>query len=569
MPYLFKPYYFCNFVDSTKSKIYFVVLTALLVGGFPNFMAQEAHAHAVAGVPTVATIQTTSSTTILITFNEHVDSVTANVGGQFTLSTGGTISSNDITGGSDTITLTTDTAFATDALPTVTYVAGDVLDLDENNALAGFGPTAATDLAPATFVSAATTSATTIDITFSEDIVDTSVELADIVIGGVAGGNDISAKSVTGAVLTITTNGYDILSSDNPTITVTLTANELEDTGTLNDTVTFGPSAVTNNEALSASGSGCENCEAPTLGVNSQSKRIVENGFTYNGKPTDAERFFTPYPLITATVGKQNTAVFKIYEDKGPENIKHFSFAFGLSKGQIISESKAMIELDIDHEGTETVTVTDPENASDNIVVSTNITNCNGDDSDTKCLMVTIDHRFRAPLDFNIVGTDVWDMKRNAWQNYFNHGIEITGESLNPANEYDGVSTGHIYHLTETGKTTAIDEFGDTWSFQYGKWMKDYVQNERIQDTTSVFNRNHSDFVDYKEQQAQNAIPQLLQYCPSCLTSHEDFKDSFGYEYPETIDKLDNPEILQKMILENEKAQVIMDYLLDPVSYRR
>ena len=163
MPYLFKPYYFCNFVDSTKSKIYFVVLTALLVGGFPNFMAQEAHAHAVAGVPTVATIQTTSSTTILITFNEHVDSVTANVGGQFTLSTGGTISSNDITGGSDTITLTTDTAFATDALPTVTYVAGDVLDLDENNALAGFGPTAATDLAPATFVSAATTSATTIE----------------------------------------------------------------------------------------------------------------------------------------------------------------------------------------------------------------------------------------------------------------------------------------------------------------------------------------------------------------------------------------------------------------------
>ena len=569
MPYLFKPYYFCNFVDSTKSKIYFVVLTALLVGGFPNFMAQEAHAHAVAGVPTVATIQTTSSTTILITFNEHVDSVTANVGGQFTLSTGGTISSNDITGGSDTITLTTDTAFATDALPTVTYVAGDVLDLDENNALAGFGPTAATDLAPATFVSAATTSATTIDITFSEDIVDTSVELADIVIGGVAGGNDISAKSVTGAVLTITTNGYDILSSDNPTITVTLTANELEDTGTLNDTVTFGPSAVTNNEALSASGSGCENCEAPTLGVNSQSKRIVENGFTYNGKPTDAERFFTPYPLITATVGKQNTAVFKIYEDRGPENIKHFSFAFGLSKGQIISESKAMIELDIDHEGTETVTVTDPENASDNIVVSTNITNCNGDDSDTKCLMVTIDHRFRAPLDFNIVGTDVWDMNRNSWQNYFNHGIEVTGESLNPAKEHSGINAGHIYHLTETGKTTAIDEFGSTWTFQYGLWMKDYIKNIKISDSTSMSDRLHPNFAGYKELQIQYAITKLLESCPTCLDSYADFDDSFGHSYPDEINKLDSPEILQKMVLENQKAQVIMNYLLDPVSYYR
>jgi hypothetical protein len=182
--------------------------------------------------------------------------------------------------------------------------------------------------------------------------------------------------------------------------------------------------------------------------------------------------------------------------------------------------------------------------------------------------MVTIDHRFRAPLDFNIVGTDVWDMNRNSWQNYFNHGIEVTGESINPPREYDGINAGHIYHLTEISKTIAIDEFGDNWSFQYGMWMKDYAKNERVQDTTSVLTRNHSDFADYKELQAQNAIPQLLEYCPSCLTSHEDFKDSFGYSYPDEIKKLDNPEILQKMILENEKAQVIMNYLLDPVSYR-
>ena len=30
------------------------------------------------------------------------------------------------------------------------------------------------------------------------------------------------------------------------------------------------------------------------------------------------------------------------------------------------------------------------------------------------------------------MGTDVWDVERNAWQNYFNHGIRVTGESLNP-----------------------------------------------------------------------------------------------------------------------------------------
>ncbi len=78
-------------------------------------------------------------------------------------------------------------------------------------------------------------------------------------------------------------------------------------------------------------GSGCAvDCEEPTLGVDSTGKRLVTNGFTYNGKSVDVETFFTPYPLITADVGKQNKAEFKIYENQGPENIRHFSFAFGL-----------------------------------------------------------------------------------------------------------------------------------------------------------------------------------------------------------------------------------------------
>lgn len=370
--------------------------------------------------------------------------------------------------------------------------------------------------------------------------------------------SDMTTIATVSCTVDATTDGL----VDGTTYYFRIRATDDQDTGT---GATEGSAISTTISAdIGVTGSGCNDCEAPTLGVSSESKRIVDDGFTYNGKPTDAERFFTAYPLITTTVGKQNTAVFKIYEDKGPENIKHFSFAFGLDKGESIGESKAMIELDIDHEGTETVTVTDPENALDNIKVSTNIENCNGNDSDTQCLIVTIDHRFRALLDFNIVGTDVWDMERNSWQNYFNHGIEITGESLNPAKEYDGINKGHIYHLTETSKTTAVDEFGNSWSFQYGKWMKDYVKNEKIKDTSSVFTRTHSDFTEYKEIQAQNAMEQLLDLCSTCLDSYADFDSSFGYEYQDEQNKLDNPETIQKMILENEKAQKIMNYLLDP-----
>ena len=212
---------------------------------------------------------------------------------------------------------------------------------------------------------------------------------------------------------------------------------------------------------------------------------MVTDGFTYNGKSTDVERFYTPYPLITANVGQLNKAVFKIYEDQGPQNIRHFSFAFGLGGDQVISQSKAMIELDIDFDGTETVTITDPENALDNVRVKTSTGDCNVDSS-MECLIVTIDHRFRTQLDFNIVATDVWDTRLNSWQNYYNDGIEVVGESLNPPKQYTGIHDGHLITITEIGKNIATDEWGNVWSYDK-TWNMNYVSNEKIDDGISSY----------------------------------------------------------------------------------
>ena len=273
------------------------------------------------------------------------------------------------------------------------------------------------------------------------------------------------------------------------------------------------PSVITKSN-----GNGCDDCTPPTLGIDSKGTRLVDNGFTYNGNPTNVERFFTPYLLITVNIGEPNTAVFKIYEDTDHENIKHFSFAFGLASNEIISQSKAMIELDIDHEGTETVTVTDPHNALQNVLVSTDVDNCNGTDDSLQCLIVTIHHTFRAPLDFNIVATDVWDEKRNAWQNYYNHGIEITGESLNPPEQHSGINKGHIYHLTETSSTTAVDEFGGMWSFTHDTWSKDYIKTERVKDSPWLsMNRMHSDFYKIQDYEIKRATKKLLELCPECI----------------------------------------------------
>ena len=200
----------------------------------------------------------------------------------------------------------------------------------------------------------------------------------------------------------------------------------------------------------------------------------------------------------------------------------------------------------------------------DNIKITTSKVSCS-ENSNTECLGVDIQHKFRAPLDFNIVATDVWDTSRQSWQNYYNHGIEVVGPSLNPAKQHDGINQGHIYHLTETGKNTAIDEFGDSWTFQYGKWMKDYIKQQRIQDgETLVFDRMHSDFASYQQNISEDAFSQLSQMCPLCVEQYADFDDSTSWEYGNKINKLSDSEIQSIMSMENQRAQEILKYIMDP-----
>ena len=271
--------------------------------------------------------------------------------------------------------------------------------------------------------------------------------------------------------------------------------------------------------------------------------------------------------MITVNVGETNKAEFKIYDNQGPEYVKHFSFAFGLDKDQIISESKAMIELDIDLFDTETVTVTDPENALDDVRVETSTVSCS-DDSYSECLGVTIFYKFRTSLDFNIVATDVWDDKRNAQQNYYNHGIEVVGDSLNLPKEYDVIKRGHIYHLTETSKTTAVDEFDNSWSLKNGQWIMDFIPNKKIIDLAmNGYPREHVLFNMYKYGQHLLAETTLNEICSICVDeSFAEIDNVYSYE---NISSSDYEKLQMNKLIESNNAQNTMIHLLDPLLYRK
>ncbi len=190
--------------------------------------------------------------------------------------------------------------------------------------------------------------------------------------------------------------------------------------------VTLAPSVVDTTTS-----SDCDDCSPPTLGVDSSNFRRVDRGFSYNGHSSNVVFFLTPLVLRTTEVGAVNTAVFKIFEEDAPNEVRHFDLIFGLAKGQVLGDSKVMIELDRSWDEVNTVKVIDPEHALKDVRVETSEGPCR-DVAVFKndCLIVTVYHTFRAPLEFNIMATNVWDEHRNAKQNYFTPGVRIIDKSI-------------------------------------------------------------------------------------------------------------------------------------------
>jgi len=455
------------------------------------------------------------------------------------------------------ITITLTTSMPTDATPQVTYndAAGITIDNCTDEPLAGANISPTDGLKPTVSISVGSLNPSedsSVTFTWSETVTDYLV--GDLLVSA----GTLSGFAGAGASYSVTWNlsGAPLGSSS-----ITVATNSVVD-GNANT----GPASATAGSLarLSEPGSGCRgDCSAPTLGVNENGIRVVENGFTYNGNQINVERFFTPYPLITVDVGKQNKAVFKIYDDLGPNNIQHFDFAFGLDEGQVMGTSNAMIVWNKSTDGTETVTLVDPHNALDKVRVLTSEGKCRADSTTNDCLIVTVFHTFRESLDFDIVGTNVWDFRLNAWQNFYNHGIHIEGQSLNPPDEYVGIYKGNLIHLIETGKNTAVDTDGNTWTFD-NTWIKDYISIGKIDDpiTSQGYDRNHVKYNTYKQGQELVASSLFETYYKTSISQEPAFSeidDIKFYEYPDTIDKKFDPVLLAKMHQEDIRAQKYLE----------
>jgi len=320
----------------------------------------------------------------------------------------------------------------------------------------------------------------------------------------------------------------------------------------------------------SSGGNGCNSdCTPPTLGIHNLN-RIVSNGFSFNNNPADVDLFYTPYPLIITNVGQENIVVLKIFENGGIQNIEHVGLAFGLGQGQSFGESKATINLDRTFYGTEKTSLYDPENVFDKVKIVTSIESCSI--SGPLCLVVTIHFMFREELEFNMVGTEIWDSNKNSWQNYYNHGIEIEGDSLNPPKTvmvaFGEKDMRGLYELTQIDKKKHlwVDEFGNIYEDKgNNRFDRIFSAQQKIafdKQTTHGCDRNCNWFNEYKLNQALLAEITLKDLLGGKIMGGESPKESFSYSFHIT-NRAEDLELQKLIVLEKIKAEKLAETLFN------
>lgn len=189
------------------------------------------------------------------------------------------------------------------------------------------------------------------------------------------------------------------------------------------------------------------------------------------------------------------------------------------------------IEIDRNLDGTFATEIFDPKNIldADTVSVNADVGKCKDDSSNEECLIVSIYHTFRAPLEHNRFATYVWDHNRNGWQNY-NHGIKALGDSMNPPAQHTAIHMGHKVTITETGPDRAVDESGNTWSFDR-EWRMDHVSKGKIDDGVMMhgINRNHVSFGEYRQEQVSLAQKALEDMMDGKLAENKDYPRHDGY----------------------------------------
>lgn len=197
-------------------------------------------------------------------------------------------------------------------------------------------------------------------------------------------------------------------------------------------TQTINPDQFTNESG----GGGCSgDCTAPTIGVDKNGIRFVEDGLKLNGVSFDGNYFKNHMPMQYTEIGKINHLSLKVYENSGIYNIEKIQFGIVKETGSPINLAEPRIEIDvsnfandIENASLDGFTLIDKEEIINYYDVSVSIVPCM-DQSTQECLELDIYWSFAQVPEFNVLLINGWDNNKNSFNNYFNDGLTVEDPS--------------------------------------------------------------------------------------------------------------------------------------------
>ena len=189
-------------------------------------------------------------------------------------------------------------------------------------------------------------------------------------------------------------------------------------------------SHYTNNDKNGGKDS-CNDCTAPTIGVDTHGKRFVDYGLTLNDKSFQANYFKTIMSQQYTEIGKENHLTIKVYENNGAYNIDYIQFGMVKEIGSPINTFEPRLEIDIKNTShdienpvIESILLVDKNNIINNYRVNVSLTSCM-EGYNHQCLQLDIYWTFDKVPFHNVLAINGWDNRNNSFTTYFNHGIIV------------------------------------------------------------------------------------------------------------------------------------------------
>lgn len=333
-------------------------------------------------------------------------------------------------------------------------------------------------------------------------------------------------------------------------------------------------------EVKSTSGNSCSgDCTSPIFGKHKDGRLIVTDGFSLNGNATNVEAYHTPYNLITINTNEINNMKLKVYENIA---LKWIQVGLGIPEiGSPMDDAEDIMMFKIGYDDIlDEPEILDKHSLVDITRASLNNTSCSID-INIGCYILDFDFVLLDKLKNNVVLIQAVDMNLNSINHYINDGMIVVGETMNGTIEKSVHVPNNVHYPQRAGTVllTLIDYKNDVWKDEYeyswstnnhGPYLIPVMPIPRIVDEYSKWtgynDRNHSEFEVYKKQQIDIAQNKLNEICPYCNNLPFDkINNTFSYQYPERINTLDNPKMQSKIIVESERAQKIISYILDPI----